>query len=49
MTIEKDPIRGCYIITDIHEGQLVNRQYFGYTKSQALRLFKQFIKESTHD
>ena len=29
------------VITDIKENHLITRQYGGYTKSQAIKLFKQ--------
>jgi hypothetical protein len=39
MTIEKT-YQGALKISDIIGGQFVSRQYFGYSKREALRLFK---------
>lgn len=33
-------IYGAYVISDIIDGYLVSRSYFGYTKRQAMALFK---------
>jgi hypothetical protein len=32
---------GAYVISDIVSGYLVTRRYYGYTKREALRLFKE--------
>ena len=39
MTIERNP-KGAYLITDIIGGNLVSRLFYGYTKREAIRLFK---------
>jgi len=43
MSIEKT-FQGAYKISQIYKGYLVSRQYFGYTKKQAISLFKQYLK-----
>lgn len=39
MTIERNP-EGAYLITEIIGGMLVSRLFYGYTKREAIRLFK---------
>lgn len=39
MTIEKT-MQGAYRITDIINGQYITRQYFFYTKKEAIAEFK---------
>lgn len=43
MTIEKNQA-GAYVISDIVGGYLVTRQYYGYTKREAMRLFRDYVK-----
>ena len=43
MTIEKG-VHGQWIVSDIVAGYLVTRQYYGYTKREAMRLFKKESK-----
>ena len=38
MLIER--INGGWCISDIIEGYLITRRYFGYTKSESIRMFK---------
>jgi len=40
MTIEKTS-EGAYRITEIIGGYLVTRRYYGYTKKEAVKLFKE--------
>jgi hypothetical protein len=44
MTIETTP-NGFIKISDIIGNYLVTRKYMGYTKSQAIKLFKQEFKK----
>ena len=46
MTIEKN-INGYYVITDIINRRLIKKVYGGYTKREAIRLFKHEIKMLT--
>jgi hypothetical protein len=39
--------QGAIEISDIIDGYLVTRQYFGRTKRQAIRLFKSEAKHTT--
>ena len=41
MTIERNNVTSALVITDIINGQLVHEQYYGYTKREAIALFKQ--------
>lgn len=40
MTVERN-YAGAYVISDIVGGYLVTKQYYGYTKREAVRLFKE--------
>ena len=40
MTIDKNA-EGAWRITDIVDGYLVTRRYYGYTKREAIKLFKE--------
>ena len=40
MTIEKDKITGAWKIMDVISGYLVSKVYFGYSKREAIKLFK---------
>jgi len=40
MTIERNS-EGAYVISDIIAGYLVTRRYYGYTKREAVQLFKE--------
>jgi hypothetical protein len=46
MSIRKT-YQGAIEISDIINGYLVTRQYFGHTKRQAIRLFKQETQHTT--
>jgi hypothetical protein len=39
--------QGAIEISDIIDGRFYSRQYFGYTKRQAIRLFKSETKHTT--
>ena len=43
MTIERNP-EGAWIVSDIVAGYLVSRRFYGYTKREAIRLFKMEMK-----
>lgn len=43
MTVYKDH-KGAWCISAIVNGHLVQRQYFFYTKREAIRLFKEYIR-----
>lgn len=43
MTIEKT-FQGAYRVSDIINGQYVSRQYFGYTKKEAIAEFKHEVR-----
>lgn len=43
MLIEKN-IEGAWVITDIVAGYFVTRRYYGYTKREAIQLFKNELK-----
>jgi hypothetical protein len=45
MSIEKVHPSGAYRVSDIVKGYLVTRVYMGYTKRQALAMFKQEVKK----
>ena len=40
------PITGGWRLSTIADGHLVQRLYMGYTKKEALRLFRQEIKKT---
>lgn len=42
MTVTREH-RGAYVISAIVSGFLVTRQYFGYTKREAARLFREEV------
>jgi hypothetical protein len=46
MNIEKN-INGYWILYETVDFQLISRTYCGYTKKEAIRLFKKYIKELT--
>lgn len=41
MTIYRDKIRGCWVVSAIVDGYLKTRRYYGYTKREAITAFKQ--------
>ncbi len=45
MLVEKIFPSGGYCISELVNGYLVTQRYFGYSKKEAIRLFRQFIKE----
>jgi hypothetical protein len=40
---------GGYRVTEIENGQLIQRRYFDYTKREAVRLFKDEVKELAYE
>jgi hypothetical protein len=47
MTTTKNP-NGSYTVSEIVNGYLVSRTYYGYTKRDAIRIFKnECVKEKT--
>tara|TARA_R110002012_G_scaffold213690_3_gene384777 strand:- start:497 stop:637 length:141 start_codon:yes stop_codon:yes gene_type:complete len=40
MIIEKKKMNGTIQVSDIIDGQLITKTYIGYTKRQAMKLFK---------
>jgi hypothetical protein len=40
MSIYRANLSGAWIVSDFIGGYLVTRTYYGYTKAQALRMFK---------
>jgi hypothetical protein len=45
LTIEKNR-EGAWVIYALgEEGYLVTRSYYGYTKKESVRLFRQYMKE----
>lgn len=43
MSIERNH-EGAWIVSTIHGGFLITRKYYGYTKKQAIALFKNELK-----
>lgn len=43
MTIERNH-EGAYVISDIIAGYLVTKRYYGYTKREAIRMFREDTK-----
>jgi hypothetical protein len=43
MTVERN-YEGAWIVSDIVNGYRVARRYYGYTKTEAMALFKRDIK-----
>ena len=46
MTISKN-VYGYWVISDMVGGYRIERKYIGYTKKEAIRLFKNEIKRTT--
>jgi hypothetical protein len=47
MTVERLTITGGWAVTDVVNGYLVHRQYYGYNKRQAVREFREEMKPAT--
>jgi hypothetical protein len=47
MTAERNQVNGSWIISDIVGGRYYVRSYYGYTKRDALRLFRAYVKEES--
>jgi hypothetical protein len=43
MTIEKN-IHGALVISAVIGGYLISRQYYGYTRREAVRLFRDEVR-----
>jgi len=43
MTITKDEVRGAWVASDIIDWHLVTRTYYGYTKAQAVKLWREEV------
>lgn len=43
MTIEKT-FQGAYIISGYYKGHYVKRQYLGYTKKEAVSMFREYVR-----
>jgi len=46
MTATRHPISGAWIVSDIIGGSLTSRVYVGYTKREAVRLFREEFPRS---
>ena len=46
VTIGRDPVYGAWVCSAIVGTQRVHQRYYGYTKREAVRLFRAFIRES---
>lgn len=44
MTVEIVPHSGMIVISEVVDGYLVTRRYIGYTKKEAVKDFKEEIK-----
>lgn len=44
LSITKNPINGSYVVSDIIDGHLVTRTYYGYTKKECKRMFRNEFK-----
>ena len=40
MSIYKHAVNGAWVCSDIIHGHLITRTYYGYTKRQAMAMFK---------
>jgi len=45
ISIEKNKINGSLILTSEKNGYFVSRVYYYYTKAQAVKMFKQELKQ----
>ena len=46
MTLEKHKPSGAWIVSDIIQGQLIRRTYYGYTKREAMRMFRMETRDN---
>lgn len=44
MTVTKQAHSGAYVVSDIIGGYLVTRTYYGFTKREAVRMFREEIR-----
>ena len=42
MTATRNKVNGSWVVSDIIDGYLVTRVYYGYTRSEAIALFNLF-------
>jgi hypothetical protein len=45
MTVVKNPIYGSLQISVIYKNQLIQRQFYGYSRAGAIRKFKEELKQ----
>lgn len=45
MTITKDEVRGAWVASDIIDGHLVMRRYYGHTKAEAAARWREEFGE----
>jgi hypothetical protein len=43
MTVEKQ-LNGSLLVYTVHKGRLVRMVYYGYTKREAVKLFREHLK-----
>lgn len=36
--------RGCYVVSDVINGQLFTKMYYGYTKDEAVSGFRDYVR-----
>lgn len=41
MTVTKQAHSGAYVVSDLVDGYLVTRTYYGFTKREAVRMFRE--------
>ena len=49
MIIEKKKMNGAIQISDIIDGKLITKTYIGYTKKEAMNLFKKEIDQEHYE
>lgn len=47
ITVVRKPIDGTLLLSCVYNQHLVRRAYYGYTKREALRLFRAYLKKQT--
>jgi hypothetical protein len=45
ITVERIHPSGAYLLSTIYGGRYIHMQYMGYTKREALRMFRAMVKE----
>tara|TARA_R100001163_G_C4893441_1_gene85337 strand:- start:257 stop:439 length:183 start_codon:yes stop_codon:yes gene_type:complete len=46
MIVEQNKINGAWEISDVIKNETIRRTYYFYTKAQAIKLFKQEVKNA---